>query len=295
MTNTYESLNLLIDSSQRMNLNEPICDFTAMFSKPLNINMARLKSWCIPYTWYNVTSANNTFTFNGTQVLTIPNGNYAWNTLIDAIIAAGTSKTPTASASLNVATGLTTLTFGSATTISGGLTGLLQLLGFQAADITGSFTSFTSSLLPQFFTTDYLKLSIKYLDGNNITVNNVPNNMTFLIENPISYSNFVIGDKIMSNDTAQFTGCKSVVFPTAVQLQNTKITLTDANDNVLDLNGVDWWCIVELIYPVSIDNYQPQTTPYVPPPPATAPNYMNNNTTPLVKSTKPVPQFLWMS
>jgi hypothetical protein len=70
-----------------------------------------------------------------------------------------------------------------------------------------------------------------------------------------------------------------------INLQNFKVTLTHANDAIVDLNNVDWWCIIELIVAVPFDNYVAESVPYIAPNNQNDPSYLNK----IVSSGKPDP------
>lgn len=274
---SFNRFNLLIDSSQRQNINEINTNFSVNLSNGYSVKMARLKSVCIPLTYYNITSLNNTLKYlsfsvvSGTVVpafatLTIPEGRYSVNDLITAVNNGFIStNVGTITLSYNSVNGFFTFTIDGGTdpVLSNKVyfyptpSGLLNYLGFSSTQISSIAIhpyeygnvrpSITSSFVPPFINADYLKLSLNYLDSSIITINNIQTNTTFFLQLDTDFQSDYFGKKINIINPNEDTGSKNIVYSNPINLQNFKITLMDRYDNILNLNGVDWNCLIELI------------------------------------------------
>ena len=118
-------------------------------------------------------------------------------------------------------------------------------LGFTT--LTGAI-SISSTLVNKFINSDYLKISLSYLNGQTQDISNKQTSATFIIENTIDYRDDAFGRKLFVQNIDQDTGGKNNIYHTAVRLHTFAVTLTDRDDVVINLNGVDWWCMVEFEY-----------------------------------------------
>lgn len=260
---TFESFNLLIDSSQRINQSESNTNFTVNLSRSYNVKIARCKLANIPLTQYNITNANNTLQWvqydtillsNTFYSLEIENGRYSTNSFIDKVNSTITT----------LGLGNMVLNFNSNSgrfVFSMNLPHLEVQLTPTPIIITLGFpystepypvyrgVTLTSIVIPTaFINTDYLKLTIKYLNGSFVNINNNQNSSSFLLEiKDDDYQNTFFGKTVFIENIGIDNGGKSIVFDNPVKLQSFTVSLTDKDDNVLDLNGVDWWCNIELI------------------------------------------------
>ena len=100
----------------------------------------------------------------------------------------------------------------------------------------------------KFINSDYLKISLSYLNGQTQDISNKQTSATFIIENTIDYRDDAFGRKLFVQNIDQDTGGKNNIYHTAVRLHTFAVTLTDRDDVVINLNGVDWWCMVEFEY-----------------------------------------------
>jgi hypothetical protein len=192
----------------------------------------------IPYSFYNISSINNTLKYtinNGEiQTLTIPSGNYNVNTLITAIV----SVIPAFTIIYNSKTN--TLTFSHSTydfTLESTTT-CFEVLGFKD-NIT--YTS-SSKVLNGTISLNMFTIRNVYVTSDNFQINNInnstPNQNNILCSIPIdsshhsmiSYSN-IYGVKNMIHHVHNLTSLH--------------IKLTDQDGDVLDLNGTQFSLTLE--------------------------------------------------
>jgi hypothetical protein len=304
----YERFNLLIDSSKRTISTETNTNFSVNLTNNYQVKMARLKNASIPLTYYNITPANNTLTYNvfstvgGNFVfvytVTVPVGRYSIQNLVQQINTGFSSQNQTygtLSLSFNANNGIFTFTASNYQPIpnNNGIhlqtSQLLIDLGFAnpTPPATALYVDPTlSSTLPcKFIKTEYLKLSLNFLGSSLLNIDNNQTNTTFFLEIDSDYQNDYYGKNLMIVNTSDDTGCKNNVYTTPINLQNFKVTLTHANDAIVDLNNVDWYCIIELIVAVPFDNYVAESVPYIAPNNQNDPSYLNK----IVNSGKPDP------
>ena len=63
----------------------------------------------------------------------------------------------------------------------------------------------------------------------------------------------------MITNVNEDTGAKNNIYSTPIQLQSFKVTLSDKDNNIVDLNGYNWWSIIELIVIVDSSTSIPST------------------------------------
>lgn len=254
-----EKINLMVDSSKRQNINETSTNFSVNLVNPLFVQTARLKLCCIPLTYHNITEVTIFYSISQTAgpvesySFVIPSGRYSISDLLSTVnsyLASSASSTYGAvSLAYNYSSGVFTFTLvrGSGTAISGGLTispsSLTTIMGFTT--LSGGFTV-ASTLPTQLISSDYLKLSLTYLDGNVVNISHSQTSSTFIIENNIDWKSDSFGTKLIIQNPVQDTGGKNNTYTHPIQLQSFKVTIRDRNDNIIDLNGVDWWAMIEI-------------------------------------------------
>lgn len=196
----------------------------------------------IPNTFYNVNSYNNQITFidnlSVTHTITIPNGSYNINNLLTAIQTA-----------LNAASALVfTLTYNSTTfklTISttdnfqllfgSGLNQLNYLLGFSSIDLNGA-NSYTSDLCVS-LSFNYIVIKIDEIGRTAYYSTNKRDEKTFII--PINEPS---GSYVEYDHKQYFYQCADTRGKVLSQLN---ISLFSPGGNPLNLNGSDWYMILE--------------------------------------------------
>jgi hypothetical protein len=193
----------------------------------------------IPYSFYNVSSINNTlkYTINGgaTQTLTITPGNYNVNTLITAI----TTDIPAFTITYNSKTNILTFSHSTYDFTLESTSTCFEVLGFED-NIT--YTS-TSQVLTGTISLNLFTIRNVYVSSDNFQINNInnstPNKSNILCSIPIdtshhsmiSYSN-IYGVRNMIHHVHNLT--------------NLHIKLTDQDDDVLDLNGCHFSLTLEI-------------------------------------------------
>lgn len=299
MTTTYTRKNLFIDSSLRQNTSESNTNFTVSLNTSYNIKLARFKKACIPLTYYNLTSSNNVlvlqFSTSGTVTVTVPVGRYNLRDLCTYIQTTVQATVATFTVGLSSQTGKVSVNDTAQNVSIGFASTIFILLGFVAVQLsnTPTVSTVTANNASPLYNTDYLTLSLQYLNGNAISINNQGNNITFLLEMDQDATNYYFGMNQMVGNIGDDAGMKNIVYDSAVTLQNFKVTLCDRNGTNLNLNGVDWWAIIELIIETK-DTYQlPPPTQYVPPNDPTNPTYLQK-AAPLVQQQYDMPQFPWL-
>lgn len=289
---SFQRYNILIDSAKRQNKSESSTNFSVNLTNGYNVKMARLKSIMIPLTFYNITTNNNYISCDfldlsdgshNTQ-FTITPGRYSVETLIDAInLQFTTLPAPYGYFVLSFCSENGAFTFtatDNVNIVSISNTQLCRDLGIEFIYAYKTGPIITSTLPSIFINTNYLKLSINNLNSNLINIDNNQNNTTFFIELDTDHHNDFYGKKILLTNPADDTGCKNNVYSNPVNLQNFKINITDRNNNILNLNGVDWWCLIEVL---AVENNEVPTnnvTPFVPPNNQQSPEYMNKSNLP---------------
>ena len=256
----YQKYNLLIDSSRRSNIGEPNTDFNVYLKNSYRVKNSKLKMASIPFTSYNIDATNDTFSYTSTVggfTVTLPHGYYSAQLIAERItlqIAAAPAG-GTVIMIYDVATGLFRLYTSdvSLLLVSSGplLNPLLLFLGFPSSGWFNTAPFIATSFCSNFFSTDYFKLNINYLNTNQISVDNINTNSTFIIEKNLTiYQSF--GDSVFIQNLVDDTGCKNNNYDEPIHLQNFRVSLTDKNNNLIDLNGIDWYCIIELVVIVDI-------------------------------------------
>lgn len=304
--NSYERFNLLIDSERRTNKDEINTNFSVNLTNGYQVKMARLKSACIPLTFYNITSNNNhlfyqLFDSNISALnyeFSIPTGRYNVVDLVNVINQnfnnLQTVEYGYLTLSFNNNNGNFTFTFTAGTqtpalefianmcfTIK--FEPLLDFMGFYttAINLIGVNNILVSTNNPTFINTDYIKLSLSYLDTTIINIDNHNSNSCFFLEMDTNFKDDYYGKALLIQNIANDTGSKNNVYDTPINLQNFKVTLTDKYDNILDLNGVDWWCMIELITLNPTQSSINENEKFIPPNNPNNPSYLNKNNIPL--------------
>ena len=297
----YQRINLLIDSSQRQNAGDSNSNFSVNLSNAYQVKLARLKKACIPLTYYNITSNNNFLQLGfapspSTSFINvgIPIGRWTIRDIclfIQNFIQPGISTfqciyVPQTSKVSMQNTGGTAFTINSTTTIG-------AVLGFTTTGMATS-TAQTSDSASSLIFTDYLQLTINSLTGTAITVNNAGNSMTFLLELDRDIMGDYFGSQQIITNYVEDSGIKNNVFDNPLSLSNFKVALYDRYGNILNLNGVDWWAVIELNVVVNPDSNIGQT---IVPTGQTSVSSSTQSTPSYLLSApvKPAPRFPWLA
>ena len=261
-----QKLNILVDSSQRSNSSDATGDFNVFLTGgPYVVHEAKLRMLSMPLTTYNITSSNNTFYYiiypqdPITPVVsvnvTIPEGRYSPTVLVDTlndILAPLASSVGSLSISYNCAQPAFTLTatMGASGAESGQFTfdgTFIIALGFEFEGVGFGFFTATTTSLPTFINyNEYYKLCLTFLTNNVIAVNNNRSSVTFILENHLDIEDDCFGRKLFLSNAHYDSGGKCIIYDTPVQLQNFKISIRDADDEVVDFQGLNWWAVIEL-------------------------------------------------
>lgn len=297
----YQRINLLIDSSQRQNSKDLSTNFKVNLLNQYQVKLARLKIASIPTTFYNIRDEVNNFLeliVGGTQLLVIiPPGRYSIYTLMNVLQQTLQASNPTMTATFNNSTGKITIATNigpSKVAITPNST-LYPILGFDSSQLqnTPTMSTLVSMYPTSWASSEYLTLSINSLSTNSITIDNKGQNITFLLELQSDLNTDYFGkNNIISNDVED-SGLKNIVYDSPIPLQSFQVTLSDKSGNILDLNGINWWAVIELIIVVNADSnlgtlQTSISSPTVSQSVVSNPGYLVN------PPQKPVPKFLWL-
>jgi len=200
---------------------------------------ASVQTSMVPYSFYNVSSINNTlkYTINGgaVQTFTFSNGNYNVNTMITEITDTLTDFTITYDSKTNYLTfthSTYDFTFESDSTC-------FEILGFKDNVTVES----TSQILQSTISLNLFTIRNVYVTSDNFQINNInnstPNKSNILCSIPvdsshhsmISYSNIYDVRNMIHH---------------VHNLTHLHIKLTDQDDDILDLNGCHWSLTLEI-------------------------------------------------
>jgi hypothetical protein len=298
---SYQRFSLLIDSKKRQIKTESPSNFTVNLTNSYAVKIARLKTGCIPLSSYNITSDNNLFSYNMLDAsgvvhgfsFNIPNGKYNVSdlstTLNQKLQQQPQPQYGLLSVSFNFATGLFTITetpgpdsmpllYLNTVTFTLNTVPLSTFMGFipssPGAAISGINYVLSSNAPPEFVNTNYLKISLNNLSSGMLSIDNIQNNTTFFVELDNDYVSDYLGKNVLLLNYGDDSGGKNNVYTSPIHLQNFKVTLTDRDDKIVDLNGIDWWCVIELIIAVPIDKIIEEELQYIAPNFPTQPSYL---------------------
>lgn len=190
---------ILVNSINRDNKTDIASRATIQLKNAIKAECAELSYFSMPNTWYNITSYNNTFLFDG-GTITIPAGSYDLNQLLAQVQSLLTGSTIAYNDVLN----LVNITFAGAHTLDFSVSPAYLLLGFLPQAYS-SATSFTSSNPPKIYTSI---LFIKTNLGSNM-VSEKGNHSTFIVPVNVNKgellqfynrSQFSIRPKVNNND-----------------------------------------------------------------------------------------------
>lgn len=232
---------LKINSSDRENYSNSSTDFYITLSRPLR-GMYRLVSSNIPVSHYNIGSNNNNIHFyedSSSKTATLTNGIYSASELAALVKTSMDSKSGghnTYTVNLNSNTQKLTISASNAFHFEWGTyttNSARKIMGFSEND-TASGTSVTSDNI----------INMNPVLSYNITIENYDN-----IESKSSSSTFLV--PLFGNSTeicsyepmSSFEQTINIVNPT----KTFHIQLRDDNNNLLDLNGLDYYFVIENI------------------------------------------------
>lgn len=187
----------------------------------------------LPYSWYNITSNTNAIVINGGTSVTVTPGSYSASSLASAL----QTSLQLVDATFTVTFSTTTLKF----TIARSTNFVLNLsnsgftmkrqLGFRSTSNTGSSTSHTSDSV------------VNLQNGNSVYLHS--NVLSMAQDNKISDSRneFVLSIPIDKNpgELIVYKPYRSTyLFKDAFDINAMTLYLKDADQNNIDLNGVDW-------------------------------------------------------
>lgn len=209
----------------------------------------------VPVSFYNINETNNVLNYEEDGVdytITVPTGNYNFNTLSTTMIALFLANTTTMTISINRQNGILTFT-GTDLMIFYSTSTILRVLGFIPNVDTYSVGVILTAPYPLNLLSP-LKLKIKStaITASNLdTATNGYSNLisTFPVDQPsfglIIHENKNIVKYIVRNDI----------------VDDVDIQITDENDNLINFNNIDWCITLMLeitkeIIPVSKDDFE---------------------------------------
>lgn len=244
---------IIFDSADRQNINDNVTDYQVHLSKPIQCSSIELKEVILPWTMYNISSAqsNHQMTFfeagQSDATITIPDGNYSMASLcteiktqMDNASPSGQTFTVTYNASTMkvsiVASTTAFIIYGSDSTSK--TTGFEQEIGFTLA--TSSNTTNTSENVPKLLSPKYLLLNIDYVQDNVSTLD-ANKNASFLISTNINANSEQAGNIV---HITQMNNFNQTIYGDH-KLQKLRISLRDESNNLVDLNGCDWSIVLD--------------------------------------------------
>lgn len=205
----------------------------------------------IPHSWYNINSYNNKLIYivNGiTYTITITSNNYNLTSLTSYLNTNMSGFTITYDSNTNK------MTFYNATyssfSISSASTCLTEI-GLS----TGKST--TNNYIISDYCCDVSYTKALYI-GINVNLNSIDS------RNELMYNNIIAEIPIEKNYLGievykNYTGISHMLFEN--KITNLQLTITDEDDNIIDLNGSNWNCtiLIEYIHNDAIDNLIPES------------------------------------
>lgn len=212
--------------------------FTTLLRDPVDASGIRLLSLSLPNTFYNITSSNNTLTVTdtgGIASVTITAGFYdltglyaALKTALDGNATLNGTYTLSQSSVTYKTTISCTVNFNISTS-----TTLSQMLGYSGTTTTGA--SATSENIPN------INIGSVYI-ATDVALNTYVDSQ---IRNVIAKA--TASETFGSYLSLPYEDPQYIQFKSPMTLSQIGLTLTDQDGTLLDTNGVEWSCIVELI------------------------------------------------
>jgi len=243
----YRETILNIDSSKRSSTQRSSTNFQVNLNTPHMVRGIKLESFHIPYTWYNITSSNGSFSMNyssTTYDMSIQ-GRYTNMVSLLADIKyqldnCGAGLTFTLFQTNN---GKITISAGSNFELIFSSNNIWDIIGFDSVQTLTGQSSYTSSKVPKFYSLDkYLKLRIEFLNGNIEHVDGLLDSTTFIIQVPNPFDlNF--GDIVALQNENDY---KNIRFDSPIRLKTFKISVHNQDNELIELNNNDWYACVRL-------------------------------------------------
>jgi len=239
---------LYIYSKNRLSGSNSSSDFSIRLLNPLDdIKKIRLLNVLIPNTVYNINSNNNTFLWEesagGGQISsTLTNGSYSaqtFATMLKTVMDADSNNSQSYTISYNIDTGKYTISSSANFSLyfSQMNSTIAKMMGFAStSDQTGS-SSYTSTNVCNFSFSDFISIKITQFEDNmkkNIYGGSIYYDHTFIIPNNTNFSDIISYHNDVDDEN-------EIVFNISKSFKFLNISLRDENNNILDLNGNDWW------------------------------------------------------
>lgn len=241
---------LRISSKDRDSKADSTSDFTVHVNNSATLQQIRsvvVKQASIPYTFYNVTSDNNTFTYKIGGVassFTIPEGQYNSASLIGALVTSGAAivfgVTQSASTFAFTMTSTTAIQY-----LDISLNPMAEILGIlYGQGSVGDVLTYTATGLPDLSGHANVYIESESLGrGNLLRTNGVMNNTLVVVPMTVPFGfieQYVTSHSDIDDvDNDEIGGSSS---------QKIDIKLTDVNGNVLNLHGHHISLIIKIYY-----------------------------------------------
>lgn len=235
---------ILIDSRNRTLPTDTSSNFKVKLDTPLTIKRVALSKCMIPNTIYNINSGNNIIGFNdgSNKTATITPGMYTTSSIKGAIESAlnTASGTLTFTYTYNNVTGMVTLSatgsfalrFGSVSANSAA-----SWLGFGPVDTVSAASHTGDNISDMGYSTPYILVNVFNTAS---VIGSAGSKATWVV--PINAAS----DQYISYEATSPEGdqpiCMNPLQPTTI----ISVSLTDAAGNFIDLNGGEWWMLVEV-------------------------------------------------
>lgn len=226
---------ITINSKDRTSLSSSSSDFILKRNLETDVSGFRVSYIQLPYAWYNITSTSNSIRINGTNTVSITPGQYTASSLASALQTALQVVDATFTVTYSTTTGKFTITrnLGFTLNLSSSLFTMRRQLGFNSTSDTASNTSHTSDSV------------VNIHNGNSISLHS--NLLGKALRNRISdsRSDYVLSIPITGNpgNLLYYAPGQDIVykFDRPIHFEgDISFQLKDVDNNVLDMNGVNW-------------------------------------------------------
>lgn len=236
----HHIVSLILDSNKRTSgTNE---NFSTTITPPIRyITKTILTGFSIPVSFYNININNNKLVYTddlGEHTITITPGNYTGETLSNAIELAMIAIAPGHVVTFDIDTFKFTFTYtGAILTLTSNTDNansiMFPLLGFSATQ-SGALT-YTSDNVANIAVPRHINIKSKVLTNNKLVANlqnGTPDEILYVLFPTVDF-----GCTMVDQNTLH-----EIDYIRSFQIDSIDLRLEDENDNLIDLNGVNW-CI----------------------------------------------------
>lgn len=239
-------MKLIINSKDRTNTSQNTNNFTFNIQS-IEYKKIRLEYFYCPLTFYNITSSNNTIIINigaSTYNVSLPVGYYPIDYLLTQLTDLLNSETgeTTFLVSKSLITGLISIYMISTFSITFN-TELDDYLGFTSSQTLSGTNSYTASNICRIYEPYYIKLNFNFGSDSYKYIDNQQENTTFIIEIDENLSQSYWGSNLIYKNR---TNEKELSFNSVQKLNNCRVSLSNYNNEALDILNSNWYCVLNL-------------------------------------------------